>query len=64
MSSGHAKETPTAQRGTGELLNRVTSRIRWDKQPPVPSLPADVVHKTREKYIEAFERLTKTPFVA
>jgi phosphoribosylaminoimidazole-succinocarboxamide synthase len=32
--------------------------IRWNKQPPVPSLPDEVVSKTREKYIEAFERLT------
>ena len=32
--------------------------IRWNKQPPVPSLPADVVAKTREKYREALQRLT------
>ena len=31
--------------------------IRWNKQPPVPSLPDDVVAKTRGKYVEAFERL-------
>ena len=33
-------------------------RIHWNKQPPVPSLPDEVVLKTREKYIEAFRRLT------
>jgi phosphoribosylaminoimidazole-succinocarboxamide synthase len=33
-------------------------QIRWNKQPPVPSLPDDVVKRTREKYCEAFERLT------
>jgi phosphoribosylaminoimidazole-succinocarboxamide synthase len=32
--------------------------IRWNKQPPVPSLPEDVVAKTREKYIEAFRRIS------
>jgi phosphoribosylaminoimidazole-succinocarboxamide synthase len=32
--------------------------IQWNKQPPVPSLPDDVVLKTRAKYLEAFERLT------
>jgi phosphoribosylaminoimidazole-succinocarboxamide synthase len=32
--------------------------IRWNKQPPVPSLPDDVVAKTRDKYLEAFRRLT------
>jgi phosphoribosylaminoimidazole-succinocarboxamide synthase len=32
--------------------------IRWNKQPPVPALPADVVERTRAKYLEAFRRLT------
>ncbi len=32
--------------------------IKWNKQPPVPALPDDVVLKTREKYIEAYRRLT------
>ena len=32
--------------------------IRWNKQPPVPVLPAEVVAKTRDKYVEAFQRLT------
>lgn len=32
--------------------------IRWNKQPPVPSLPEDVVRRTREKYVEAYRRLT------
>ena len=30
----------------------------WDKTPPAPELPDDVVRKTREKYIEAFRTLT------
>ena len=30
----------------------------WDKNPPAPELPEDVVAKTREKYIEAFRELT------
>jgi phosphoribosylaminoimidazole-succinocarboxamide synthase len=32
--------------------------IGWNKQPPVPSLPEDVVRGTREKYLEAYRRLT------
>jgi phosphoribosylaminoimidazole-succinocarboxamide synthase len=32
--------------------------IRWNKQPPVPSLPDTVVQQTREKYVEAFRRLS------
>ena len=35
--------------------------IRWNKQPPVPSLPDEVVRRTRDKYLEAFERLTGYP---
>ncbi len=31
--------------------------IGWNKQPPVPTLPADVVERTRAKYLEAFQRL-------
>ena len=31
---------------------------RWNKQPPVPSLPEDVIARTREKYVEALRRLT------
>ena len=30
----------------------------WDKNPPAPALPPDVVAKTSEKYLEAYERLT------
>ncbi|MBK5258052.1 MAG: phosphoribosylaminoimidazolesuccinocarboxamide synthase [Thermoanaerobaculia bacterium] len=30
----------------------------WDKNPPAPELPADVVAKTREKYLEAYRQLT------
>jgi phosphoribosylaminoimidazole-succinocarboxamide synthase len=30
----------------------------WDKNPPAPELPADVVARTREKYLEAYRELT------
>lgn len=33
-------------------------RIGWNKQPPGPELPADVVAATRDKYREAYQRLT------
>lgn len=32
--------------------------LNWDKRPPAPSLPPEVVSKTSEKYLEAFTRLT------
>ena len=34
----------------------------WDKQPPGPELPADVVERTRDKYVEAYELLTGSSF--
>jgi len=33
-------------------------QLDWDKTPPGPVLPAEIVDRTREKYLEAFERLT------
>jgi phosphoribosylaminoimidazole-succinocarboxamide synthase len=33
-------------------------RIRWNKQPPAPKLPAEVIAGTRERYLEAYRRLT------
>lgn len=35
----------------------------WDKQPPAPGLPEDVITMTAEKYIEAFEAITGEPFM-
>jgi phosphoribosylaminoimidazole-succinocarboxamide synthase len=34
----------------------------WDKNSPPPELPSDAVAKTREKYIDAFERITGEKF--
>jgi phosphoribosylaminoimidazole-succinocarboxamide synthase len=36
--------------------------LGWDKTPPGPDLPADVVAGTRARYVEAFERLTGLAF--
>ena len=33
-------------------------KIRWNKQPPAPPLPKDVVEGTSAKYLEAYRRLT------
>ena len=32
--------------------------LQWDKTPPAPALPADIVSKTEAKYLEAYTRLT------
>ena len=36
----------------------------WDKAPPAPELPDDVVEGTRARYVEAYERITGEPFEA
>jgi phosphoribosylaminoimidazole-succinocarboxamide synthase len=36
----------------------------WDKQPPAPELPAEVVAQTRERYVKAYELLAGEPFEA
>ncbi|HAL29521.1 MAG TPA: phosphoribosylaminoimidazolesuccinocarboxamide synthase [Coriobacteriia bacterium] len=35
----------------------------WDKTPPAPSLPEDILAVTAEKYIEAYEAVTGQPFM-
>lgn len=37
--------------------------IHWNKQAPAPSLPDEVIEKTREKYLEAFRLITDRPGV-
>jgi phosphoribosylaminoimidazole-succinocarboxamide synthase len=36
----------------------------WDKTPPAPPIPEDVVAQTRERYVTAYERLSGEPFSA
>ncbi|HEY5429032.1 MAG TPA: phosphoribosylaminoimidazolesuccinocarboxamide synthase [Solirubrobacteraceae bacterium] len=40
------------------------SSTGWDRTPPAPPIPDDVVSRTREKYVEAYERITGEPFAA
>jgi len=40
------------------------SSTGWDRNPPAPAIPDDVVARTREKYIEAYERITGESFDA
>lgn len=32
--------------------------INWDKEPPIPNLPGEIIHETSKKYLEAYEKLT------
>jgi phosphoribosylaminoimidazole-succinocarboxamide synthase len=36
----------------------------WDKSPPAPAIPAEIVERTRARYVEAYERLSDEPFGA
>ncbi|MBQ3835188.1 MAG: phosphoribosylaminoimidazolesuccinocarboxamide synthase [Elusimicrobia bacterium] len=45
-----------------QFVRDYLEKIKWNKQPPVPVLPEDVVNKTREKYIEAYEKITGRKF--
>jgi phosphoribosylaminoimidazole-succinocarboxamide synthase len=44
-----------------QFLRDYLLAIRWNKTPPAPELPEEVVQKTREKYLEAFRRLVGRP---
>ncbi len=41
-----------------QFVRDYLEKVRWDKQPPGPELPADVVEGTRDRYVEAFRWLT------
>jgi phosphoribosylaminoimidazole-succinocarboxamide synthase len=40
------------------------SQSGWDKTPPAPALPDEVVEGTRQRYVEAYERITGEPFTS
>jgi phosphoribosylaminoimidazole-succinocarboxamide synthase len=41
-----------------QFVRNYLDSIKWNRMPPVPTLPKDVVQKTREKYLEAYRKLT------
>ena len=41
-----------------QFLRDYLVRIKWPKTPPPPKLPEEIIAKTREKYLDALERLT------
>ena len=40
-----------------QFLRDYLETIKWDKKPPAPVIPDEIVKKTEEKYLEAYERL-------
>ncbi|MBD0329512.1 MAG: phosphoribosylaminoimidazolesuccinocarboxamide synthase [Thermoleophilia bacterium] len=47
-----------------QFVRDYCEQLGWDKSPPGPELPPDVVAGTRARYVEAFERLTGIRFHA
>jgi phosphoribosylaminoimidazole-succinocarboxamide synthase len=47
-----------------QYLREYLESLDWDKTPPAPKLPQEVIEKTRAKYIEAYERITGKKFTA
>ena len=47
-----------------QFVRDYCEQIGWDKAPPGPELPAEIVADTRARYVEAFERLTGIEFEA
>jgi phosphoribosylaminoimidazole-succinocarboxamide synthase len=45
-----------------QFVRDYAESLGWDKTPPGPELPDDVVTGTRTRYLEAFERITGVPF--
>lgn len=41
-----------------QFVRDYLEKIKWDKKPPAPELPEEVILKTKEKYEEALKRLT------
>jgi len=42
-----------------QFVRDYLSSLDWDKEPPAPELPEDIVEKTREKYFQALDLLSK-----
>jgi phosphoribosylaminoimidazole-succinocarboxamide synthase len=45
-----------------QFVRDYTESLGWDKTPPGPGLPDDVVSGTRARYVEAFEQITRMSF--
>ncbi len=47
-----------------QFVRDYAEELGWDKTPPGPELPREVVEGTRQRYLEAFERITGLPFAS
>lgn len=47
-----------------QIVRDYLEGIKWDKKPPIPALPENIISKTRQRYIECYEQLTGEKFPA
>jgi phosphoribosylaminoimidazole-succinocarboxamide synthase len=47
-----------------QFLRDYLLSMKWDKNPPAPELPEEIIQKTREKYLDAYERLVGKPLTS
>ena len=45
-----------------QFVRNYLESLDWDKTPPAPALPQEIVEKTRQRYVEAYERLSQRKF--
>ncbi len=41
-----------------QFVREYLESLGWNKEPPIPTLPAEIVNKTSEKYLEAYYKIT------
>ncbi len=46
-----------------DYLDELVAQGRWNKQPPPPPLPPEVVRSTSERYLKAYELITGEPLL-
>lgn len=44
-----------------QYVRDYVAQIGWDKEPPAPKLPSEVIQQTTERYLKAFEMITGSP---
>ena len=56
--------SPKARReglSRGHIVRDYLLTLTWDRTPPAPALPPDIIARTQAKYLEAYELLTGRP---